>query len=241
MWGLLHGPQQGAFDLSFRLPAVCADEVAAGRADIGIIPAVELNSHDYGQVAGLGIASRGPVRSILLVTRKPLAEIRTLAADTSSRTSVQLARIILERRYGARPRIIAHAPDLDRMLASADAALIIGDPALRIDPAALAYPSYDLGTEWTEMTGLPMVFAVWAGPKEMIRPDVEAIFQASHAHGRRHIEDIIRMDAVPRGLSPEIARAYLTRHIICELDAAECEGLALYLSYAKSAAEARAV
>jgi chorismate dehydratase len=241
VWGLLHGPQQGAFDLSFRLPAVCADEVAAGRADIGIIPAVELNSHDYGQVAGLGIASRGPVRSILLVTRKPLAEIRTLAADTSSRTSVQLARIILERRYGARPSVVAHAPDLDRMLASADAALIIGDPALRIDPAALAYPSYDLGTEWTEMTGLPMVFAVWAGPKEMIRPDVEAIFQASHAHGRGHIEDIIRMDAVPRGFSPEIARAYLTRHIICELGAAEYDGLALYLSYAKSAAEARAV
>jgi chorismate dehydratase len=241
VWGLLHGPQQGAFDLSFRLPAVCADEVASGRADIGIIPAVELNSHDYGQVAGLGIASRGAVRSILLVTRKPLAEIRTLAADTSSRTSVQLARIILDRRHGVRPHIIAHAPDLDRMMAAADAALIIGDPALRIDPAALPYPAYDLGTEWTEMTGLPMVFAVWAGPKEMIRPEVEAIFHASHAFGRARIEDIICQDAVPRGFSPEIARAYLTRHIICELGPAEYKGLALYLSYAKSATEVRAV
>ena len=75
----------------------------------------------------------------------------------------------------------------------------------------------------------------------MIRPGAEAILQASRAYGRGHIEDIIRMDAVPRGLSPEIARAYLTRHIICELRAAEYEGLALYLSYAKSAAEARAV
>ncbi len=241
MWGLLHGPQQGAFDLSFRLPAVCADEVAAGRADIGIIPAVELNTHDYAQVTGLGIASRGPVRSILLATKKPLAEIQTLAADTSSRTSVQLARIILQRRYGANPRIIAHAPDLDRMMAAADAALIIGDPALRIDPAALPYPAYDLGTEWTEMTGLPMVFAVWAGSKKMIRPDVEAVFRGSHAYGCAHIEDIVRLDAVPRGFSPEIARTYLTRHIICELGPAEYEGLALYLSYAKSAVEARAV
>ena len=227
--------------MSFQLPAVCADEVAGGRADIGIIPAVELNSHDYGQVAGLGIASRGPVRSILLVTRKPLTEIQTLAADTSSRTSVQLARIILERRYGSKPHIIAHAPDLDRMMAVADAALIIGDPALRIDPAALPYTAYDLGTEWTEMTGLPMVFAVWAGQKEMIRPEVEAIFQASHAYGRAHIEDIVRLDAVPRGFSPEIARAYLTRHIICELGPDEYKGLAQYLSYTKSAAEVRAV
>ena len=122
--------------MNFRLPAVCADEVAAGRADIGIIPAVELNSHDYGQVAGLGIASRGPVRSILLVTQKPLAEIRTLAADTSSRTSVQLARIILERRYGAKPRIVPHAPDLDRMMATADAALSQKLKAYRDEMAA---------------------------------------------------------------------------------------------------------
>ncbi|HLY19207.1 MAG TPA: MqnA/MqnD/SBP family protein, partial [Bryobacteraceae bacterium] len=159
----------------------------------------------------------------------------------SSRTSVQLARIILERRYGATPHLIPHAPDLDRMMAAADAALIIGDPALRVDPAALPYPAYDLGTEWTEMTGLPMVFAVWAGPKKMIRPEVEAVFQESYAYGRAHIEDIIRMDAVPRGFTTEIARAYLTRHIICELGPAEYDGLALYLSYAKSAAEARVV
>ena len=235
---MLHGPQQGRFDLSFRLPSACADEVASGRADIGIIPAVELNAHDYGQVAGLGIASRGPVRSILLVARKPLAEIDTLAADTSSRTSVQLARIILERRYGARPAIVPHAPELDRMLAAADAALIIGDPALRIDPAALPYPAYDLGKEWTEMTGLPMVFAVWAGPRHVIRPEVVAVFHGSFEYGRAHLEDIIRLDAVPRGFAPELARAYLTRHIVCELGPAEYHGLDLYLRYARSAREA---
>ncbi len=238
---MLHGPQQGIFDLSFQLPSGCADEVAAGRADIGIIPAVELNTHDYGQVSGLGIASCGPVRSILLVTQKPLAEVRTLAADTSSRTSVQLARIILERRYGVGPRLLPHAPDLDGMLSAADAALIIGDPALRLDPATLPFPSYDLGKEWTDLTGLPMVFAVWAGPRPVIRPAVEAVFHASYEFGRANIEDIVRRDAVPRGFSPELAREYMTRHIICELGAEEYKGLERYLSYAKAMREAEVV
>ena len=98
---MLHGDQRGAFDLEFRIPSECASEVATGAADIGIIPSVELNRHDYGRVRGLGIASRGAVRSILLVSSKPFEKIQTLAADTSSRTSVALARIILARRFGA--------------------------------------------------------------------------------------------------------------------------------------------
>ena len=96
----------------------------------------------------------------------PLAEIRTLAADSSSRTSVALTRIILSRRYGVEPRLHSCAPNLESMLESADAALIIGDPALRVDPGTTPYQVADLGREWTEMTGLPMVFAVWAGRKQ---------------------------------------------------------------------------
>ena len=134
VWGMLHGDQRGAFELTFRVPSECASEVASGAADIGIIPSVELNRHDYGRVRGLGIASRGAVRSILLVSSKPFGDIRTLAGDTSSRTSVALARIILSRRYGAEPRVTAHAPDLASMMAGADAALVIGDPALHLDP-----------------------------------------------------------------------------------------------------------
>src|ERR1700680_892715 len=127
---MVHGRQPDAFDLTFRLPSECASEVASGAADIGIIPAVELNRHDYGRVPGLGIASRGAVRSILLVSNKPFDKIQSFAADTSSRTSLALARIILARRYGVTPREIARPPELASMLAQADAALIIGDPAL---------------------------------------------------------------------------------------------------------------
>lgn len=238
---MLHGDQRKAVELSFRIPSECADVVASGAADIGIIPSVELNRHDYGRVRGLGIASRGAVRSILLISSKPSAEIQTLAADVSSRTSVALARIILGRRFGAEPRIVPHAPNLTRMLADADAALIIGDPALHLDPQTLGERVLDLGAEWTDMTGLPMVFAVWAGRKEAITPEVEAIFQASYHFGRDHLDEIIRKEAPARRLSPELARQYLTRHIICELGPAEYRGLELFLEYARFAREAAPV
>lgn len=238
---MLHGDQREAVELSFRIPSACADEVASGAADIGIIPSVELNRHDYGRVRGLGIASRGAVRSILLISSKPFREIQTLAGDISSRTSVALARIILGRRYGTEPRIVPHAPDMTRMLTVADAALIIGDPALHLDPQSLGERVLDLGAEWTEMTGLPMVFAVWAGRKEAITPEVEAIFQASYRFGRDHLDEIINTEAAARGLAPELARQYLTRHIVCELGAAEYQGLELFLEYARAAHEAAPV
>jgi len=230
---MLHGDQRGAFDLEFRIPSECAREVATGAADIGILPSVELNRHDYGRVQGLGIASRGAVRSILLVSSKPFDQMQTLAADISSRTSVALARIILSRRFAAVPRVVAQAPDLDQMLTAADAALIIGDPALHLDPDTLRGHVLDLGAAWTEMTGLPMVFAIWAGRKEVITPEVEAVFRASHAFGRAHVDDIIRQEAAQRGIIPELAKQYLTRHIVCELGPDENRGLDLFLAFAR--------
>src|ERR1035437_5133133 len=110
VWGMLHGPQQGLFDLDFRIPAACADQLASGAADIGIVPSYELTRQDLQVIPGAGIACHGAVRSILLVSSRPAAEIQTVAVDTSSRTSVQLARVILERRYGARPVLIPHPP-----------------------------------------------------------------------------------------------------------------------------------
>lgn len=238
---MLHGDQRGAFDLDFRIPSECAQAVANGAADIGIIPSVELNRHDYARVRGLGIASHGAVRSILLVSSQPFSEIRTLAADISSRTSVALARVILARRYGAAPRILPLAPDLHGMLSAADAALIIGDPALRVDIDALHDHVLDLGAAWNEMTGLPMVFAVWAGRKEVVTPEAEAVFHESFAFGRAHLDDIIRVEAGQRRIDPQLAREYLTRHIVCGLGPADYRGLELFLEYARVAQEAAAV
>jgi chorismate dehydratase len=238
---MLHGPQRGFFDLDFQIPAVCADYVASGRADIGIIPSFELTRQDLAIVPGTGIACHGPVRSILLVSKVPAGEIQRLAVDSSSRTSVQLARVQLARSYGARPELIAHPPDLEAMLRLADAALVIGDPALALDPAALPYEVHDLGGEWVESTGLPMVFAVWAGRKEAITPETIAAFQESCRYGRERIEEIVAAEAPKRGFAPELVRKYLTRHIVHELGERDYEGLDRFLSEAisvsKSAAE----
>jgi chorismate dehydratase len=229
---MLHGPQRGLFDLDFRVPSGCADQVASGTADIGIIPSFELTRQDVEVIPGTGIACRGPVRSILLISSRPAAEVRTLAVDSSSRTSVELARVILERRYGAEPRQIPHAPDLQAMLKIADAALIIGDPALRIE-LSVPYHVYDLGAEWVEMTGLPMVFAVWAGRKGAISPEVAEAFRDSCRYGKEHLDEIVRSESAARGFPPELVRRYLTEHIVHELGPREYEGMELFLSYAR--------
>jgi chorismate dehydratase len=238
VWGMRHGPQRGLFDLEFRIPAECADQLAAGAADIGIVPSFELIRQDLEILPGAGIACHGAVRSILLVSSRPAAEIRSLAADSSSRTSVQLARVILERRYGAQFKSVPHPPDLEAMLRVADAALVIGDPALRIDPAGLPGHVYDLGAEWVEMTGLPMVFAVWAGRREAVSPEVAAAFRDSCRWGRERIEEIVASEAPRRGFAPELVREYLSRCIVHELGPREYEGMRLFLDYAREGAPA---
>jgi len=238
VWGMLHGPQQGAFDLEFGIPSACADRLASGAADIGIVPSFELTRQDLEVIPGTGIACRGAVRSILLVSSRPAAEIRTLAADISSRTSVELARVILERRYGADFVSLPHAPDLDAMLRTADAALIIGDPALDVEPARLPYRVYDLGAEWMEMTGLPMVFAVWAGHKGTVTEEVAEAFRESYRYGRERIEEIVAAEAPRRGFAPALVREYLTRIIVHELGPREYQGMELFLEYARQTGSA---
>jgi chorismate dehydratase len=230
---MLHGPQKGMFDLDFQVPAGCAEEVESGAADIGIIPAFELTRLDLEIIRGTGIACRGPVRSILLVSSRPVTGIRTLAVDSSSRTSVQLARVLLEKRFGVSPALISRPPELETMLRVADAALVIGDPALRIDPALLPYHVYDLGAEWVEMTGLPMVFAVWAGRREAVTTQVAAAFQESWEYGRSRMDEIVTQESARREFPRELVREYLTHHIVHELGPREYEGMELFLRMAQ--------
>lgn len=236
VWGMLNGKQKGIFDLSFRIPAECADLLAAGKADIGLVPAFELSRQPLEIIPGLGIACRGTVRSILLVSKVEAPAIQTLAADSSSRTSVQLARVILARRYGAHPSITPHVPDLDAMLDTADAALLIGDSALRVDPSILPYHCWDLGEEWAALTGLPMVFAVWAARSGIMTPAITETFMESCRFGHQHMDDIVRTESCARGFEPQFVRRYLTTQILHELGAPEYEGLRTFLSYATPAA-----
>ena len=230
---MLHGPQRNMFDLSFEVPSRCADRLAEGTADIGIVPVVEVARQRLHMIPGTCIACRGAVRSILLITKVPLSKIRTLAADISSRTSVMLARVILAHRYGSEPRLISLPPDLETMLSSADAALIIGDPALQIDPSRLPYQVLDLGHEWLEFAGLPMVFAVWAGPAVIATAALEAAFSGSCLYGLQNIDTIVTQEALRRGIPEPLARQYLMSHIAFELGPREHEGLSRFLTYVR--------
>jgi chorismate dehydratase len=231
VWGMLHGEQRGLFDLSFAIPAECADRLESGLADIGIVPAVELNRQKLEIIRGAGIACHGPVRSIFLISKVPYREIRKLATDSTSRTSVALSRVILARKYGVEPQVQSHAPHLASMLEHADAALIIGDAALVLNPDDLPFHVLDLGAEWVEMTGLPMVFAVWAARADFPPQDPEP-FLESMRFGRAHIDDIARSEHAKVGVSENLAHSYLRDNIVFELGDREYAGLQKFLQYA---------
>jgi predicted solute-binding protein len=227
VWGFLHGPQKGKFDFRFDLPSECARAVGSGEADIGLVPCAEVERLGLHFLPDVGIASDGPVRSIYLISKVPIPEIRTLAADSSSRTSVALARMILAERYGCRPELRSLPPELDAMLGACDAALIIGDPALQIEPSSLPWKVLDLAEEWIEWTGLPMVFAVWAGRKPCLTPEVREAFVDSWRWGSTHALEIAQK-AAERGFSEQVAYDYVTRNIVYELGPRHLEGLELF-------------
>jgi chorismate dehydratase len=229
---MLHGEQRDLFEITFAVPAECADRLKDGRADIGIVPVAELLTQELEVLPGCCIACHGPVRSILLISKVPFAQIRTLAADSSSRTSVMLSRIILAKKFGIEPELIPLRPDLGAMLERCDAALIIGDPALVIDVEALPYRWLDLGGEWTALTGLPMVFAVWAARPDSPTQDA-APFVASLRFGQAHLDEIARLYHEKIGITAELAREYLTHHIVFDLGERERAGMALFLKYAQ--------
>ena len=231
------------FDISYTLPSVCARALADGTADIGIIPAAAYAESHAADEAGLlvlpdvAIASRRAVRSILLVCRKPIEEVGSVALDTSSMTSVALTKILFEKWLGGGRAFTAMSPDIDKMLAAHDAALLIGDPALKIDRSR--YQTLDLAEEWIRYTGKPFVFAFWAvraaalgdAPPSL---DLPAIFQNSRDHGLTpsSLDEIGREWAPRLEMTEADVRSYLSDNIYYQLDAGCLEGLELFYRYA---------
>jgi len=239
VWGILHGSQRDLFDVDFALPSECADRLSDGRADIGLPPAAALLDQELCIYRGAGIACNGPVRTILLVSKVPFHLVRTLATDFGSRTSVLLARIVLSQEYGTAPALVSMAPDLNSMLEIADAALIIGDAALRLDPTSLCEQGFhvaDLGEAWVRMTGLPMVFAVWAGNRSVWSERLEDAFVQSARFGLERLDDIARSEHARRGVSFEVARDYLRNNIVYELGEREYRGMDRFLQLAREIA-----
>jgi chorismate dehydratase len=242
MWDFEHGEAGRNFDISYTLPSQCARSLAAGTADIGIVPAAA-----YAQIPnltllpGVAIASRRQVRSILLVSKMPVEKIRSVALDTSSLTSVALTKILFEKWLGGGRRFSPMAPDLESMLTGHDAALVIGDPALQVDRSR--FYTLDLAEEWIRHTGKPFVFAFWAVRQQPLRAadfsqDLAAVFQQSRDHGLQptSLEYISREWAPRLGLDKKDVHSYLTQNIHYQLDAACLEGLQLFYQYAADVA-----
>ena len=176
-----------------------AERLHAGEVDLGLVPSIEYAFGRYAIVPGVAIASRGPVRSVCLFHRGPLERVRRVALDTSSRASVGLVRVLLHARLGRDPEYVPMAPRLDAMLGEADAALLIGDPALDLESDVARL---DLGEEWTRLTGLPFVYAFWAGPAGRREPGAASrgCSRRSRRASRRSARSrASRPTAIPRG------------------------------------------
>ena len=231
VWGLVHGPQRGRFQVEFMVPSRCADALREGSADAGVIPSIEYQRiEDLKVVPGLSVSSAGPVRSVLLISRCSAEKIGSLALDISSRTSVCLVQLVLRRRYGVAPSLHPHAPNLPAMLHEYDAALVIGDPALASNLPGLFV--YDLADEWRAMTGLPFVFAFWGVRQEAASPEWVPVFQEAAAYAMAHLEEILPAESERTGLPVSLIRSYLTENIDISFGAKNLEGLERFYALA---------
>ena len=238
MWDFEHGEAGRDFDISYTLPSACAQSLADGTADIGIIPAAAYTEiPELLVLPEVAIASRRAVRSILLVSKVPIEQVRTVALDISSMTSVALTKILFEKWMGGGRTYVSMAPDIDKMLAEHDAGLLIGDPALMVDRAR--YHTVDLAEEWIRHAGKPFVFAFWAVRKDALREaspslDLPAVFQNSRDHGLEpsSLDQMAREWAARLDMREAEVRSYLTQNIHYQLDAGCLEGLQLFYRYA---------
>jgi chorismate dehydratase len=239
MWDFDHGPAGDNFDISYTVPSACAADLAKGNADIGIIPAAAYTTvPNLVILPGVAIASRQAVRSILLVSKVPVEKIQTVALDTSSLTSVALVKVLFAKWWGGKRKFTSMDPDLESMLQLNDAALLIGDSALKVDRSK--FLTFDLAEQWFRFTGKPFVFAFWAVRKDALKDktsnlDLAAIFQRSRNHGLApdNLNQIAREWAPRVGLSEADVRSYLTDNIHYYLDPAHIEGLQLYYRFAQ--------
>jgi chorismate dehydratase len=232
VWGMLEGQQRGKYDLEFTTPAGCADAVRARQADVGIIPSIEYQRMDQVEIIpGLSIASKASVKSVMLFSSKPIEQIRKVAMDNSSRTSIALLTILLRKFYQQDFDSIPADPDPGKMLEQADAALVIGDPALTYQGAAARV--YDLAMEWRRFTGLPFVFAPWVGHSQAGLAHLRHDFEDSCSYGLTHMDEIAGVYAPRYNLAPGQVKAYLTENIDYTLDEENLKGLSLFYKLAQ--------
>jgi chorismate dehydratase len=231
MWDFEHPPLAAElaqrYTLHYTQPSLCADELLAARADLGLIPIASLTP-DLAIVPGCTIASLNQVRSIQLIVKSPhtLDTVKTIAADTASRSSLAYAEILFRKFLNTRPTFLPAAADPIAMLQQADAAILIGDPALLALEAREAIERkigpcqwHDLAHEWHTRTNLPWVAAVWAVRPEALSPSnltaaqLTEDLEASRNHGLLHIETLVEQWSPRIAIPPNTIRHYLSSNI----------------------------
>ncbi len=237
-WGLLNEPPSGV-SVSRDLPSACAEKLARGEAEVGLIPSIEYQRIPGLRVLpGLGIAAASEVRSVLLVSKVSREKIGSVALDPASRTSAALVKILLKRVYGLQPEYretvdgrrktneVLGSTSPVSPLPSTDAALIIGDPALktRLNGQVVL----DLAAEWRAFSGHSFVFAFWAVALGVEAQGIAHVLRDSYEAGRRSFERLVREEAAESGLSEAVVEDYLRHALHYELDSDDLAGLELF-------------
>ena len=255
VWGFTKGPLRGKYELSFTVPSLCAEALRTGAADVAIIPAIE-----YQRIPGLvilpdlAIASKNRVRSLLLVSKVPIERARWVALDSSSRSTQALVRILCAEHWKSAAEFREAAPDLGAMLDSSDAALLIGDPALRLSIAIEGAAKhgaageqicegktagvdggqlhiYDMAEEWRRFSGRPAVLAVWAARPEVATPELAEEFRGSLKGGMAHVAEVSAEASKELQLPADQLQRYLCENIDFSLDDENRHGLELFYRY----------
>jgi chorismate dehydratase len=249
-WGILEGPQKESFEPVLSTPAECADQLAKGTVDIGLIPSIEFQRIKGSRIVpGPAVAALYQVRSVILVSVVPLWKVKTVACDSGSRTSVALSRIIFDDFYHIHPDFRPSEPNLANMLAQNDAALLIGDnalkfmeendqpnlesqkPLLRLGSEPLEV--FDLAERWRFLTGLPFVFAFWAVRDGFKDAGLVDKLKASRDFGVANIPAISEKYSEPLQIKAEFLRAYLEKNVHYYMDQSCVQALQLF--YEKAA------
>lgn len=255
--GFTHGPLQGKYDLSFTVPSLCAEALRTGSADVAIIPAIEYQRiPNLVILPDLSIASKERVRSLLVISKGPIRNAKRIALDRSSRSTQALTKILCANRWNIAPEFREAEPDVAAMLEQADAALVIGDPALRLaisaeakakpgregewvcEGATVGLPQYaklhlyDVVREWWQMTERPAVLAVWAARQEIVTEELAEEFVASLNYGLANLDAICKEAASEMNLPEKELALYLRTNIDYSLDDENRKGLLAYYSHA---------
>ena len=242
IYPLLNKEIQADIALSVDVPSRVAALLGEGELDVGLIPIIEYfrakpSGTDYCVLPDISIASHGSVKSIQLFSRVPIQEIRRIALDTSSRSSVALLKILLAEKYGVSPAFTMCAPTVipstalqNRQYPPFEAVLLIGDPALR-HLGSTEY-SVDLGEAWYKLTGLPFVYACWVTRAEAPLGDLAQVLFESKERGVAQIPEIARVEAQKLGLPETLCLDYLQNRIKYDLDESAIAGIELFYKYA---------